>query len=110
MISRRTVLTAGHCLGGVRNIFLGPQINGGAATKVAVVQEIRHPMYRDLPNDNATFDLGILKLGDDVDPTDGGCGCGCGTGATRDGGAALPLAVIALGVMARGRRRRARRS
>lgn len=66
VISRRTVLTAAHCIGGVRNIFLGPRISGGAATLVPVVDEIRHPMYRDLPNDNATFDLGILQLGDDA--------------------------------------------
>lgn len=66
VISRRTVLTAGHCIGGVSNIFLGPTINGGTATRIAVVEEIRHPRYRDLPNDNATFDLGILRLGADA--------------------------------------------
>ena len=66
VISRRTVLTAGHCIGGVKNIFLGTSINGGAGTKIPVVDEIQHPMYRDLPNENATFDLGILHLGADA--------------------------------------------
>ncbi|MCE9576966.1 MAG: trypsin-like serine protease [Deltaproteobacteria bacterium] len=66
VISRRTVLTAGHCIGGVRNIFIGTSINGGAGTKIPVVEEIQHPMYRDLPNQNATFDLGILHLGADA--------------------------------------------
>lgn len=66
VISRRTVLTAGHCIGGVRNIFLGPSINNGAATKIPVLEEILHPDYRDLPNDNATYDLGILRLGADA--------------------------------------------
>ncbi len=65
VISRRTVLTAGHCIGGVRNIFLGPQLNGGA-TKIAVVEEVQHPLYRALPNDNATWDLGILRLAADA--------------------------------------------
>jgi MYXO-CTERM domain-containing protein len=66
VISRRTVLTAGHCIGGVKNIFLGPSISGGAGTKIAVIEEVQHPMYRELPNQNATFDLGILHLGADA--------------------------------------------
>lgn len=66
VISRRTVLTAGHCIGGVRNIFLGTSINGGAATKIAVVEEVQHPRYRELPNQNATYDLGILRLAADA--------------------------------------------
>jgi MYXO-CTERM domain-containing protein len=66
VISKRTVLTAGHCIGSVKNIFLGPAINGGAATRIAVAEQIRYPKYRDLPNENATFDLGILRLGADA--------------------------------------------
>lgn len=66
LISQRTVLTAGHCIGGVRNVFFGPTITGGAGTRVAVAEEIQHPLYRALPNDNATFDLGILRLAADA--------------------------------------------
>jgi hypothetical protein len=66
VISKRTVLTAGHCIGGVRNIFLGPRVTGGMGTKIPVVQQIRHPQYADLPNENATYDLGILQLGADA--------------------------------------------
>ncbi len=66
VISKRTVLTAGHCIGGVRNIFLGARISGGMGQKIPVLQQIRHPMYADLPNQNATYDLGILQLGADA--------------------------------------------
>src|SRR5439155_8022581 len=66
VISKRTVLTAGHCIGGVKNIFVGASVNGTSAVKLPVIEEIQHPMYRDLPNDNATFDLGILHLGADA--------------------------------------------
>ncbi|MEZ4399739.1 MAG: S1 family peptidase [Kofleriaceae bacterium] len=66
VVSRRTVVTAGHCIGGVRNIFVGPSVTGGAATRVPVIEEVRHPRYRALPNDNATYDLGLLHLGADA--------------------------------------------
>jgi Trypsin len=67
VISKRTVLTAGHCIGAVRNIFVGPKITTGATfEKIPVVKQIRHPMYADLPNENATYDLGILQLGADA--------------------------------------------
>lgn len=59
VISTRTVITAGHCFGGIRKIFLGPNVNGQT---INVVQEIRHPGYS---NSTLTNDLAILKLGQD---------------------------------------------
>lgn len=64
VISRRTVLTAGHCYGGITKIFLGDQIAPSKKPKtVAVIKEVRHPNY----NDNTlSHDLTVLELGADA--------------------------------------------
>ncbi len=66
VISRRTVLTAGHCWGtgnqAITRIFLGSNINN-APTTVAVVQSIRHPMWN---GQTLSHDLTILELGSDA--------------------------------------------
>jgi hypothetical protein len=66
VISRRTVLTAGHCIGSVKNVFIGNVVTGGQGMKIAVTQQVRHPKYAPLPNENATYDLGILELAEDA--------------------------------------------
>ncbi len=58
VISRRTVITAGHCFGGITRVFFGT--SGGQA--VTVAQEIRHPSFS---NDTLANDLAILKLAAD---------------------------------------------
>ncbi|HJZ88153.1 MAG TPA: S1 family peptidase, partial [Polyangia bacterium] len=60
VISKHTVLTAGHCIGGVTKVYFGPTVSG--ATTVDVVQQVRDPMYADICDNDATYDLGILKL------------------------------------------------
>src|SRR5688572_17960770 len=42
VISTRTVITAAHCFGGIKKIFLGPNVNGQS---ISVVKEVRHPGY-----------------------------------------------------------------
>jgi hypothetical protein len=58
LISRRTVLTAGHCCGGVTRVFFGPDLADDPES-VAASQEIRHPAF-----DAGTLsnDLCVVKL------------------------------------------------
>jgi MYXO-CTERM domain-containing protein len=58
LISRRTVLTAGHCIGGMSHVHFGPV----GTNKVAISQQKRHPDYQN----SAANDLGILKLAADA--------------------------------------------
>jgi MYXO-CTERM domain-containing protein len=60
VISSHTVLTAGHCIGGVTKVYFGSTV--GSITSIDVVQQIRNPMYMDICNNDATYDHGILKL------------------------------------------------
>src|SRR5262252_3730915 len=46
VISRHTVLTAGHCIGAVTRVYFGPTVAG--ATTINVVQQVRDPMFADL--------------------------------------------------------------
>jgi MYXO-CTERM domain-containing protein len=64
LISKRTVITAGHCFGGITRVFLGTTANQA----LTVVQEIRHPGYND-SNSNPfviSNDLTILRLQNDA--------------------------------------------
>lgn len=64
VISRRTVLTAGHCYGGITAIFLGDQIAPSMKPKtVAVIKEVRHPKY---DGQTLSHDLTVLELGADA--------------------------------------------
>src|SRR5262249_56734794 len=60
VISKHTVLTAGHCIGGVTKVYFGPTTSGAAT--IDVVQQVRNPLYADICNNDATYDLGMLKL------------------------------------------------
>src|ERR1051326_6749225 len=51
VISRHTVLTAGHCIGGVTRVSFGPTLAG--ATSIDVVAEVRDPMFADLCDQDA---------------------------------------------------------
>src|SRR5690242_2989348 len=46
VISRRTVLTAGHCYGGITKVYFGIDLTQ-IPQSVNVVQEVRHPKYDD---------------------------------------------------------------
>ncbi len=62
LISKRVVLTAGHCFGGISRIFIGPDLTQNPMV-VTVSQEIRHPQYSDVTLSN---DLTILQLAADA--------------------------------------------
>jgi len=62
LISRRTVLTAGHCYGGITRVFFGTDLTQSPQS-VSVVQEVRHPGYNDA---TVSHDLSIVKLGQDA--------------------------------------------
>src|SRR5439155_281632 len=59
VIDKHTVITAGHCFGGITRIFTGTDILSGPQT-LTVVTELRHPGFSDSTLAN---DLTILKLG-----------------------------------------------
>jgi cysteine-rich repeat protein len=66
VISKRTVITAGHCFtpgqtnGGITRVFFGQNLNGGTVT---VAQAIRHPGFN---NNTLANDLAILRLATDA--------------------------------------------
>jgi cysteine-rich repeat protein len=60
VISRRTVLTAGHCFGGITRVYFGTNLEGPV---VGVTAEIRHPDYDEFTLAN---DLALLKLAEDA--------------------------------------------
>src|SRR2546429_2502675 len=60
VISKHTVLTAGHCIGNVTRVFFGPSVGG--ATTIDVVAQVRNPLYADICDNDATFDLGVVQL------------------------------------------------
>jgi MYXO-CTERM domain-containing protein len=61
LISRRTVITAGHCIGGMSHVHFGAV----GTNTVKVAQEIRHPDYQET-SDGILHDLGILRLQSDA--------------------------------------------
>src|SRR5436309_63523 len=42
VVSKHTVLTAGHCIGGVTRVYFGPSVAG--ATAIDVIDQLRDPM------------------------------------------------------------------
>jgi hypothetical protein len=60
VIDKHTVLTAGHCIGGVTKVYFGDTV--GSITSINVTQQIRNPMYADICDNDATYDHGILQL------------------------------------------------
>jgi MYXO-CTERM domain-containing protein len=69
LVSKRTVLTAGHCYtpgqgaqGGITRIFFGADVSAGQSW-VGTVQAVRHPMY----NDNTlSHDITMVELDSDA--------------------------------------------
>jgi hypothetical protein len=60
VISKHTVLTAGHCFGGLSSVRFGPTSSAGMT--IRVVQKARDPMYADICDQDATYDLAVAKL------------------------------------------------
>lgn len=56
VISQRTVITAGHCFGGITRVYFGTRLEEGS---VEVLEEVLHPDYDDF---SLSHDLAILKL------------------------------------------------
>jgi MYXO-CTERM domain-containing protein len=70
LISRRTVLTAGHCFapnagpkGGILQILFGPDLTSGEVVSVATVKAVLHPGYDDNTLSN---DLCLVELAADA--------------------------------------------
>jgi MYXO-CTERM domain-containing protein len=70
VISRRTVLTAGHCFtanagpkGGILKILFGPDLVSSAVVSVDTVKAVRHPGYDDTTLSN---DLCLVELAADA--------------------------------------------
>ena len=63
VISKHTVLTAGHCFGSVSStVGFGPTVSG--ATTIQVSGKVRDPLYADICDQDATYDLTVVKLAD----------------------------------------------
>src|SRR5262249_47322680 len=62
VISRRSVLTAGHCYGGITRVLFGPNLASNPVS-INVVQSIRHPGY---DKKTVSNDLTLLELADDA--------------------------------------------
>jgi len=60
VISKYTVLTAGHCYGSVSSVGFGPRASG--ATTIRVASKVRDPLYQDICDQDATYDLTVVKL------------------------------------------------
>ena len=63
LISKRTVITAGHCFGGITRVYFGNKTS--TATKVAVAKKVIHPAYAEA-DDEATNDVAVLQLAADA--------------------------------------------
>jgi cysteine-rich repeat protein len=67
LISARTVITAGHCSGGITNVFFGPDLDN--VVSVPVLEDVRHPGFATTGNSDpffATNDLALLHLAFDA--------------------------------------------
>jgi Trypsin len=62
VVSRRVVLTAGHCFGGITRVYFGTRASRPTRS-IAVTQEIRHPRYNDTTLAN---DVTVLALESDA--------------------------------------------
>ena len=61
VISKHTVLTAGHCFNAVSTtVGFGPAVSG--ATTVRVSSKVRDPLYADICDQDATYDLTVVRL------------------------------------------------
>ena len=61
VISKHTVLTAGHCFNAVSTtVGFGPMVSG--ATTVRVASKVRDPLYADICDQDATYDLTVVRL------------------------------------------------
>ena len=60
VISKYTVLTAGHCFNSVSSVGFGPRVSG--ATTIRVASKVRDPLYADICDQDATYDLTVVKL------------------------------------------------
>ena len=61
LISRRTVLTAGHCAGGITRVIFGDVLSG-QVDSIPVVRTVLHPGFALIGSDDATNDLALLEL------------------------------------------------
>ncbi len=60
VISKYTVLTAGHCFNSVSSAGFGPRTSG--ATTIRVASKVLDPLYKDICDQDATYDLAVVKL------------------------------------------------
>jgi hypothetical protein len=60
VISKYTVLTAGHCYGSVSSVRFGPTSSGG--TTIQIASKVRDPLYMAICDQDATYDLTVVKL------------------------------------------------
>jgi MYXO-CTERM domain-containing protein len=61
LISKYTVLTAGHCYGSISSVSFGNRAS--AATKtIQIASKKRDPLYEEICDQDATYDLAIAKL------------------------------------------------
>jgi Trypsin len=60
LISKQTVLTAGHCHGSVSSVTFGAKSTGG--TTIRIASKVRDPLYKTICDQDATYDLSVVKL------------------------------------------------
>jgi hypothetical protein len=60
VISKYTVLTAGHCYGSVSSVGFGPKSSG--AMTIQIASKVRDPLYKTICDQDATYDLTVVKL------------------------------------------------
>jgi hypothetical protein len=60
VISKYTVLTAGHCYGSVSSVGFGPKSSG--AMTISIASKVRDPLYKTICDQDATYDLTVVKL------------------------------------------------
>lgn len=60
VISKHTVLTAGHCIGSLDSVSFDQNASSGKTLRIKT--QTRHPMYSTICDDDATYDLGVLQL------------------------------------------------
>lgn len=66
VISRRTVITAGHCYGSITRVYFGSDITDiGRAMSIRVSKEVRHPGFASSET-SITNDLTMLLLAEDA--------------------------------------------
>ncbi|MET0593646.1 MAG: trypsin-like serine protease [Polyangiaceae bacterium] len=61
LISKYTVLTAGHCYGSVSSVRFG-NTSGSPTKTIQVASKVRDPLYAEICDQDATYDLTVVKL------------------------------------------------